>query len=212
MADMNWPGGFGHRRRTRYRAGDLRAACRARCDRRCRILPRQGGRAAVPGLASGGKASVHQGNIGSHEDCERVIGRCSTSTAGWTSLSTTPASRSTSTVRRCPLTTGTMSSRSTSPAPSTCPARSCSTCWTADRGGSSYQLGDRLLRQHRPGQLRGRQVGLVRADHEPGAGNGPERDHGQLGHSWLHQHRNDCRCPASRLGEGRRQDPGRSPG
>jgi len=43
-------------------------------------------------------STVHQGNIGQREDCERVIQRSSTPTAGWTSSSTTPASRRT---RRC---------------------------------------------------------------------------------------------------------------
>ena len=35
-------------------------------------------------------SSMHQGNIGNHEDCERVVEECSTHTVSWTFSSTTP--------------------------------------------------------------------------------------------------------------------------
>jgi acetoacetyl-CoA reductase/3-oxoacyl-[acyl-carrier protein] reductase len=36
--------------------------------------------------------SIHQGNVGSAEDCRRTVRRSSTTTGAWTSSSTTPAS------------------------------------------------------------------------------------------------------------------------
>ena len=50
-----------------------------------------------------------------------------------------------------------------------------------------------VLGQHRPGQLRRRQVGRVRTDDEPRPGDRAQGHHGQLGHPGLHQHRHDGR-------------------
>ena len=53
-------------------AGDQRAARRPRSHRRRRLLPRQGRRRRSSAKTTPAR-SVHQGNIGSVEDCERVI-------------------------------------------------------------------------------------------------------------------------------------------
>ena len=54
-----------------YRAGHQRAALRPRGEGGCGILVEQGGGGELAAEHPG--SSVHQGNIGSHEDCERVV-------------------------------------------------------------------------------------------------------------------------------------------
>ena len=69
--------------------------------------------------ADGGTLTLHQGNVGDWEDCQRVVHEVIDSTAAWTSSSTTRASPSTSPSGRCPSTTGTRCCASTCRAPST---------------------------------------------------------------------------------------------
>ena len=65
-----------HRRHARHRRRDLPQPRRAGRDRRRRLRPRQGAGRGVPGRARashGIEGSIHQGNVGSAEDCRRMV-------------------------------------------------------------------------------------------------------------------------------------------
>ena len=65
-----------------------------------------------------------------------------------------------------------------------------------------HQLGDRLVGQHRPGQLRRCEVRHVWPHHEPRAGNRPQRHHRQRRDAGRHQHRHDRVGAGGSSGEG----------
>jgi Dehydrogenases with different specificities (related to short-chain alcohol dehydrogenases) len=81
--------------------------------------------------------SIHQGNIGSNDDCVRTIGEVLDQHGHLDILVNNAGITVDKTVRKMTPESGTTSSTSTCPARSTCPGRSCSTCSTAATAGSS---------------------------------------------------------------------------
>jgi NAD(P)-dependent dehydrogenase (short-subunit alcohol dehydrogenase family) len=82
--------------------------------------------------------SIHQGNIGSNDDCVRTIGEVLDRHGQLDILVNNAGITVDKTVRKMtPDEWDPTSSTSTCPARSTCPGRSCSTCSTAATAGSS---------------------------------------------------------------------------
>ena len=140
--------------------------------------------------------SIHQGNIGRHDDCARVIDEVLSQHGHLDILVNNAGMTVDKTVRKMSWQewdhvihvnlSGAFYLSQGDPADHARPRL---------RPHHQHLLGDRLVRRVRPGQLRVGQVRAVRVDDEPGPGDRGEGHHGQRGHPRLHHHRHD-RCGA----------------
>ena len=153
------PGRPGHRRCPRHRAGDQRTAGRAAESRRRGLLARQGRRREV--LADHPGASAHQGNIGSAEDCERVIQEVLDSHGRLDILVNNAGITLDKTVRKMTV-RGLGPRHPGQPVRRLLPVAGDPAAHARPRIGPHHQhlLGHRRGRQHRPGQLRRVKSGL----------------------------------------------------
>jgi acetoacetyl-CoA reductase len=153
--------------------------------------------------------TVHQGNIGRNEDCERVIGEVLDQHGHLDILVNNAGITVDKTVRKMTPAEWDHVIHVNLSGAFYLSRRSCSTCWTAATAGSSTSprsIG--LGRRVRPGQLRGRQVRHVRADHEPGPGDREQGHHRQHGHAGYITTEMTAAVPGGRDGEDRQPDPG----
>ena len=205
------PGRPGHRRYPRHRAGDQRTARRPRCRRSPRAT-RAARRPPRSSCADHPGASVHQGNIGSAEDCERVIQEVLDTHGRLDILVNNAGITLDKTVRKMTV-AGLGPRHPGQPVRRLLPVPGDPAAHAGPRlrPHHQHQLDHRRGRQHRPGQLRRLQVRPVRPDHEPGAGDRPQGHHRQLRGTRLHLHRDGPGRPQGGPGQGHRQDPRRPP-
>ena len=126
------------------------------------------------------KASIHQGNIGSNQDCERVVQEVLDRHGRLDILVTTPESRWTA--RSANDAGGLEPGGRSEPFRGLLPQPGHPAAHAGPGFGPHHhdQLGDRILGKHRPGELCRRQVRSLRTDHEPRPG---DRSEGHHGHS-----------------------------